>query len=132
MSPITSQYAEIVQYEPTKNIFLVQQNGQEVFQLSFADSIIRRFYTVSLGYILIFQTCSAIALEKGNICLVSFSGDIVWWVEKQTRNGYLVSYINFRFDRDYLVADDGSHDCWIDVRNGKIIKSEKLMPYLHF
>ena len=124
MSLCTSQCGEIVQYEQTKNIFVVRQDGQELFQISFPDSIIRKFYTTSLGYILFFQARAAITQEKGNICLVSFSGEILWWVEKRNESCYTTRFVDFRFEDNYIVAYGGSYDYWIDIHNGKIVKLE--------
>ena len=118
---IPTQTGEIIQTGPAKNAFVVRHSGHEVFRIAFPHSIVRRFYPSPLGYILVFQCRSSVSRENGNVCLVSPVGQIVWWAERRTSDD---CYVEVRLDGNYIVGYDGSFDCWIDTRDGKVQRRE--------
>ncbi len=117
----STQIQEIVQTGPEENAFVVRQSGREMFRVAFPQSIIRRFFTASVGYVLVFQCRSSVARDKGNVCLVSSSGQVLWWAERRKSDD---CYVEVRLEDDSLIGYDGSCDCWIDLRNGKVQRRE--------
>jgi len=115
------QTGEILQTHPGENAFVVQRSGHEVFRIAFSQSIIRRFYSSPVGYVLVFQCRSSISREKSNVCLVSPAGQVLWWAERRKSDD---CYVEVRLEGDYVVGYDGSFDCWIGIRDGKVQKRE--------
>ncbi len=118
---LSAQTQEIVQTGPEENAFVVRQSGKEMFRIAFPQSIIRRFFTATVGYVLVFQCRSSVARDKGNVCLVSSSGQILWWAERRTFDD---CYVEVRLEDDSLIGYDGSFECWIGLRDGKIKRRE--------
>lgn len=115
------QIAKIVQIGSEENAFVIQQADSEVCRITFPQSIIRRFVTCSSGYVLLFQCRSSILREKGNLCLVSPEGQILWWAERRKSDD---CYVEARVEDNYVIGYDGSFDCWIDICNGVVQKRE--------
>ena len=112
---------KIVDVEPGTNAFVVNLRGRELFRISFPMSVIASFLVTTAGYVLRFQCRSSIREEKGNVCLVSLDGDIVWWAERPRWHD---CYVALRVVDDEIVAYDGTYDCYIDLSTGKVKRSE--------
>lgn len=114
-------HAEIVQIGSAENAFVLRQNDQELFRIHFPHSIIRRFYQIATGYVLLFQCRSAIVKEKGNVCLVALDGQIIWWAERERSDD---CYVEADLEGQSLLGNDGSFNCWINLQTGKVEKRE--------
>jgi hypothetical protein len=112
---------EIVQTGDAENAFVVRQDNSILFRIHFPKSIIRRFYETTDGYILVFQCRAAIVKEKGNVCLVSPTGQILWWAERKKSGD---CYVETVLQEQHLIGYDGSFNCWINLQNGKTEKRE--------
>jgi len=108
---------KIVELEDGSNAFVVQVDGVEQFRIHFPSSVIRNFFVVPLGYLLLFQCRSAILKEKGNLVLVSPAGEILWWAERLKSDD---CYVEVKVQNDEVVAYDGTNECFLDITTGKI------------
>lgn len=116
-----AQKQKIIQVDKDTNAFVVTKGGHEVFQISFYRSIIRKFFTTNYGYILHFQCRSSIKIEKGNVCLVSPNGVVKWWAERKRHDD---CYVELNVTNDNVVGYDGTYNCSIDIKTGKILQRE--------
>lgn len=121
MNDMNNRKCEIIQTGDGENTFVVREKDDALFRISFPQSVIRQFYETTNGYILVFQCRAAIVKEKGNVCLVSPAGQILWWAERKKSDG---CYVETTLQEQHLIGYDGSFNCWINLQNGKIEKCE--------
>ena len=112
---------QIVQVDVDTNAFVMTKDFKEVFRISFHNSIIRKFIQTTHGYILHFQCRSLVNREKGNVCLISYDGNISWWAKRKRPED---CYVELNVTDDSIIGYDGSYNCYIDINTGKIQKRE--------
>ena len=108
---------KIIQTDTNTNAFVVEKDNRQIFRISFSNSIIRKFVPITEGFLLHFQCSSSIKNKFGNVCLVSHDGNILWWAERKRPDD---CYVELNVINDKIIGYDGSYNCNIDIRTGKV------------